>query len=123
MNCTNRNKTAHKIREDICEIVKLFCLTKDQLETNTICPTQNHHPILIPTTTDQLKRYFPITFGTNATTFDTKDGSMSLQSSTDNCVVVGDQLQGSPTNDKIAQPLLIKKENSCDIGVNSPDIS
>ena len=98
----NRDKTAHKIREDVSEIVKLFCSTKEQLETDTIWPTQNHQPILIPTSTNELKRYFPITFGTNATTFDTKDGSMSLQSSTDNCVVVGDQLQGSPTNDKVA---------------------
>ena len=109
MNFVNCDKTAHKIREDISRIVKLFCLTEERLEKETICPTQNHKPILIPTSMDELKSYFPIDFGTNATTFDSKDGSVSLQSSNDNCVVVGYKQQGSPTNDKVVQLLSNKK--------------
>ena len=72
---------------------------------------------------DELNSYFPIDFGTNATTFDSKDGSVSLQSSNDDCVVVGYKQQGSPTNDKAVQSLSNKKENSCEIVINSPDIS
>ena len=64
MNFMNYDETAHKIREDISQIVKLFCLTEDRLEKETIRPTQNHKPILIPTSMDELKSYFPIDFGT-----------------------------------------------------------